>query len=346
MNRLANMALALAATVTLTAGCAKSVSSGKNDLNVMYFNAWLKAHYPDAQKTQLGAYIIKDEPGTGELIGDSRKSPYVYASYTVTDLEGNISATTFSEVSKMLGDYVSTDYYGDHVLSRVENESYAGINDMLSTMRVGGRRTAVIPGWLMSQAVYDTEDDYLRNVTGTEAIYTISVSDRMEDVIQWELDSLETYMARNYPGIDTVAKGFYYVQLKEPIDTTAFDGDATVYINYTGRLLNGQAFDTTVKDTAKTNGIYSATKSYGPTHVTWNKEDYRSITLGDSNSEIIEGFAKTVSMMKTGEVGLGIFHSAYGYNTKGGGSAIPSYSPLIFEIQVLGLNEDGSVDEE
>lgn len=344
MKRLTNIALAIAAAASLAAGCAKSASTGKNDLNKMYFDAWIKAHHPDAQKTRLGAYIIEDIPGSGELIGDSKKSPYVYASYTVKDLEGNISSTTFSKVSQMLGDYDPTNYYGDHVVSRIENESYAGINDMLATMRVGGTRTAVIPGWLMTEAVYDSEEDYLKKISGTESVYTVSVSDRFDDVIQWELDSLETYMKHNYPGIDTLAKGFYYVQLKAPIDTTAFENEVTVHINYTGRLLNGQAFDTTIKDTAKVNGIYSASKDYAPSEITWNTEDYKSIKMG-GDTDLIEGFTKTLSQMRTGEIGLGIFHSAYGYSSKGGGSAIPSYSPLIFEIQMLGLNEDGSVDK-
>jgi len=346
MKRLANIALVFAAVAVLAGSCAKSVTSGKNDLNKMYFDAWIKTHHPDAQKSALGIYVIEDIPGTGEMVGDTAASPYVYASYTIKDLEGNISSTTYSEVSKILGDYVPTNYYGDYVISRKEGEAYAGINEMLSTMRIGGTRTAVIPGWLMSTDLYDTEEEYLKNSSGTEAIYTISVSDKFEDVIEWELDSLDRYIKRHYPGIDTVAKGFYYVQLKAPIDTTSFDSEATVYIDYIGRLLNGQAFDTTIKDTAKVEGIYSADNTYSPVYLTWNKEDYTSITMGENSSSLVEGFTKTVSQMRTGEVGLGIFHSAYGYSTSGSGSTIPPYSPLIFEIRMLGLNEDGSLNED
>lgn len=345
MKRLATIALVTAAAVTLVSSCAKSVATGKNDLNKQYFDAWIKTHFPDAQKSTLGVYVLEDIPGTGEMIGDTVSSPYVYASYTVKDLEGNISSTTFSEVSKMVGDYDPTNYYGDYVISRADG-GYAGINEMLSTMRIGGTRTAAIPGWLMTTDQYDTEEDYLKNSSGTEAIYTLSVSDKFEDVIEWELDSLDTYVKRHYPGIDTVAKGFYYIQLKAPIDTTNFDSEATVYIDYIGRLLNGQAFDTTIEDTAKVEGLYSADKDYAPVYLTWNTENYTSITMGESSSSLVEGFTKTVSRMRTGEIGLGIFHSAYGYSTSGSGSTIPPYSPLIFEIRVLGLNEDGSIDED
>lgn len=346
MKKLTYMTIALAAMAALAGSCAKNASTGKNDLNVMYYNAWLKAHYPDAPKTRLGASIIEDTPGTGELIGDIKKSPFVYATYTVKDLEGNISATTSSVVSQMLGDYDPINFYGNHVLSRIGNDCNAGINDMLSTMRVGGTRTAVIPGWLMTQAEYDSEEDYIKNVTGTEAIYTVSVTDRFDDVIQWELDSLESYMSHNYPGVDTVSKGFYYVQLKAPLSDVEFENEARVYINYTGKLLNGQAFDTTIQDTAKVHGLYNASRTYSPTFVNWSTDASQKITMGENKTDITEGFSKTISMMKAGEVGLGIFHSAYGYSDGGSGSKIPGYSPLIFQIQILGLNQDGSIDEE
>lgn len=344
MKRIAPFVLAIAAAATLAGSCAKNVATGTNDISKMYFEAWIKAHHPDAAKSKLGVYVIEDVPGTGEMVGDTATAPYVYASYTIKDLQGTITSTTYGEVSKILGSYDPTNYYGDHVISRMGEDSYAGVNEMLSTMRIGGTRTAAIPGWLMSTARYSTEEEYLKKVSGTDAIYTISVSDKFKDVIEWELDSLDTYMKRHYPGIDTLSKGFYYVQIKAPIDTTVFDSEATVYIDYTGRLLNGQVFDTTIKDTAKVNGIYSAAREYAPATLTWNKEDYTSITMGDSGSKLVDGFTKTVSRMRTGEIGLGIFHSAYGYSTSGSGNTIPGYSPLIFEIRMLGPNEDGSIN--
>ena len=41
----------------------------------------------------------------------------------------------------------------------------------------------------------------------------------------------------------TQVDGFYYKQLQAPSDTTSFPKDTTIYINYTGRLLNGLVFD-------------------------------------------------------------------------------------------------------
>ena len=345
MKRFTILAVSLAATVLLAGSCAKSASVGANYLNKKYFDAWVATHISGASKTALGSYILEDTPGAGELVGDVDTHPYVYATYTITDLEGNITNTSSQVLSQQTGDYDPTYYYGAYILDRNEGSMYAGVNEIMSTMRVGGTRKAVIPGWLLSTTFYDTEEEYLENNTETNAIYTITINEVIDDVVEWELDSLENYMKHNYPGVDTVMTGFYYVQLKAPIDTSSFSTDNTVYINYTGMLLNGQAFDTTFEDEAKDQGLYSASNSYEPTYVTWDADDYTAITMGESSTEIISGFAKTVSLMRAGEVGLGIFHSSFGYDASGSGSTIPGYSPLIFKIQCLGLNEDGSIND-
>ena len=39
--------------------------------------------------------------------------------------------------------------------------------------------------------------------------------------------------------------------------------------------------------------------------------------------------------MKSHEKGVGIFYSALGYGSSGSGNAIPGFSPLMFEIEVV-----------
>ena len=57
--------------------------------------------------------------------------------------------------------------------------------------------------------------------------------------------------------------------------------------------------------------------------------------MGSSGSTMIEGFAKTLFQMHPGEKGLGAFISDKGYGSSGSGNIIPSYSPLIFEIELV-----------
>ncbi len=83
---------------------------------------------------------------------------------------------------------------------------------------------------------------------------------------------------------DTLKYGLYYVQHKKPgpddDDTVAFATDSTVYINYIGRRLDGQVFDTNIRDTAKRYDIFSSSSKYEPVAVTWNKDDYKGAQDG------------------------------------------------------------------
>ncbi len=339
------LALACLAGALVAVGCAEVPETGQNDAAKRYFDAWTKVHYPNAPKTELGSVIINDEPGTGELIGTSEETPYVYCTFRATDLEGNIQASTDAKTAQQLGSYSETSYYGPRVLSRAEGRINAGLAEMMQTMRVGGTRTAAIPGWLMGTTFYETAEEYLKNGSGSESIYTLHILEGIQDIVKWEIDSLQRYMHRHYPGIDSTAYGYYYIQTAAPLDTNTFDGGTTVYINYTGRNLTGQVFDSTIRDTTKKYRIYQDGKTYEPSALSWPSEDQKKVTFSSGNS-LIDGFEKCVHGMKAGEKGLCIFYSGLGYGLSGQGDMIPGFSPLIFEIQMLGKNEDGSIDAE
>ena len=132
--------------------------------------------------------------------------------------------------------------------------------------------------------------------------------------------------------------GFYYVSLDPGNQSGKFPSDTTIYINYIGRRLDGTVFDTSVADTAKVWKLSSGT--YSPRQINWfdedNEEDYSSITMGESGnaSDVIKGFSYALSKMHPFEKGICFFYSAYGYSYSGSGSAIPSYCPLSFEIEM------------
>ncbi|MBQ3723093.1 MAG: FKBP-type peptidyl-prolyl cis-trans isomerase [Bacteroidales bacterium] len=335
----------LAAALMIAGSCAKAPKTGINDASKRYFDAWVTVHCPDAPQTELGSRITSDSPGTGALIGSLEDTPFVYANYTLTDLAGNVSATTDKKLSQQIGTFAESYYYGPTVICRYQGYLSAGITEMMETMRVGGTRTAVIPGWLTSTATtnyFETAQEYIDQVSGTDIIYTTEILEAIPDIAKWETDSLARFMARHYPGVDSTAYGYYYVQTQEPKDTSEFES-GTVYINYTGRLLNGQVFDSTIRDTTRKYRIYQDSKTYEPMSLSWPSSDDETLTTSDGGS-LIEGFTKCIQGMKAGEKGICFFYSALGYGITGGGSTIPACSPLCFEIEMLGKNEDGSID--
>ena len=327
--------LIIAASILALVSCAKEKTAGKNDEAKRFFDAWISQNYPTATRTPLGAYILSETPGTGVLPEDSC---YVRIKYSCYTLDGAMERTTDEKLARRCGTYDKTYYYGPVVAYRGEKQESlgAGVEEALSTMRMGGRKTVVIPGWLSETKRYDKPEKYIENCSGTDYIYEFEMVECFNDVDRWERDSLLRFLAANYPAAveDTTYQGFFYLKTRDGLDK-AFSSDTTIYINYTGRLLNKRAFDTTIADTAKVWNLYSASKTYQQTKINWysQSEDFTSITMGDSESSLIGGFSYGLNVMHPGEAGICFFISKYGYSGSGSGSTIPGYSPLIFELE-------------
>lgn len=316
--------------------CAKAVKTGPNEAEQRYFNAWMSQNHPGVQPTGLGIYILEEEDGTGATV---KEDGFIYADYVTTDLEGNITSYTDKQTAKQLGKYDTTSFYGPKVMSTTEGTMPAGLAEALIGMKEGGRKKVIIPSWLMSHMSYDTEEEYLASSSkSASTIYDITVKTYTDSIQLHEISLIEDYIKANPQLFDARmvndTTGFYYQPLSENISTEKFEKDTTIYINYTGRLLNGLVFDTTIEKVAKDNGIYSSSRTYGPTEVNWG-EKYDDITLGSSKSTVIPGFALTLWHMHPMEKGMGVFYSPLGYSFNGSGSSIPGYAPLIFEIEIV-----------
>ena len=326
--------LIIAAALLSLASCAKEGSAGTNEDAKRYFDAWISQNHPNATRTELGSYIISQSEGSGTAAGD-----YVFAriNYSSYKLNGDLAGTTYEKVARQCNTYSASNYYGPTILYRgTELEAMsAGLEEAISGMKIGGKMRIVIPGWLNQSGRYDSEKEYLANCSGTDYIYDLELVDLFDDEEVWERDSLLRYMAANYPTAeeDSLYEGFFYIKEKAGKDDYDFPSDTTFYINYTGRLLNGRVFDTTIADTAKVWNLYSSSTTYAQKSVTWYSEsgDFTSIKLADN--EIISGFSYALSQMHPGEAGRCFFVSKYGYSYSGSGKTIPSYAPLSFYIE-------------
>ena len=214
-------------------------------------------------------------------------------------------------------------------------------------MKIGGHKKVVVPAWLISYKDFDSEEEYLAESTSaSNTIYDIRVKDFTTDIIGWQIDSIGRYFKENSSVFGTMTaadslenhKGFYYKQTELVRDTTSFPKDTTIYINYTGRLLDGTVFDTTDERLAKDNGIWSSSRTYEPVQINWG-ETYTDITMGSSSSSIIDGFALTLWQMRKFEKGIGVFTSDYGYGYSGSGESIPPFASLAFEIEIVAKPE-------
>ncbi|MBO4634944.1 MAG: FKBP-type peptidyl-prolyl cis-trans isomerase [Bacteroidales bacterium] len=339
MTKLLQYLLPAAAVLCVT-GCAQSNTSSTGQLAQEYVQLWLDKYYNGVQPDQWGVCILEDTPGTGAL-WDSEIT-YSYLTSTIRTLEGTVTSNTDEKWAKQLGTYQQGNYYGPKYHATGAGSGYAGTEYMLQGMRVGGTRTALIPAWLLTNNRYNTLQEYLDNCPGsTHYLYTLKLEGQCQDILQEEKDSLRSYVTRHY-GADVQSctyKGedgiFYFIS-----DSTAFAGveqrsaTATLKLDYSGYLLNGQLFDTTILQDALDSGMYQEGSTPEPVSITFSST-ITSIAM-DNSTSLIEGFqAGLYKMHWAGQKATILFVSNLGYSTSGNGDVIPSYSPLLFKLELL-----------
>ena len=336
--------------VAITFGsCAKNVSVGVNEANKRYFDAWLSVNAPEAERTgrgiyELPAYTKEGDGATVETDG------FAILRYVIRALDGTISSYTDAKYAEQLGTYDPAAYYGVQVQTTTPETIRAGIYDAIVGMKVGGEKRVIVPSWLMSYSDFATEEEYLAQSTDySDAIYDIKIVDFAKNINNWQLERMEDCFEKSdfFHGAfastqikDSTSLGFYFKMLNKVESEKEFPTDTTIFINYTGRLLDleiyndGLMFDTTIENLAKDHHLYSSSKTYEPVAIKWG-ETHSDITL--DGSSVVSGFSQTVWNMVNcapGTKAVGAFYSDLGYGYNGSGS-IPPYAPLVFEIEIV-----------
>lgn len=332
--KLRNIILCGGLILAAASGCARFESTSSNEEALQFIEAWLKKNHPGSQKIGNGVYVLEETPGDGTTYNGEK---FIMIKYTISSMDGTISATNDEKLSQQLGTYDPSAYYGDRIWYTEGKSLQVGIEDMIKGMKIGGTRKALIPSWLMVNERMKNAQAYFENTenTGTTAIYQISINDFTDDILKWETGKIDDFNIKAFgEKLDTVSAGFYYKQIKAPTSDKAYENSDSYYINYTGRLLNGQVFDTTIRDTAKKYNIYNPSKDYAPVKIQLaEKPEDIKMTVNGSSGDVIQGFQKILKLLKPYERGVGIFVSNLGYGTQTQGNITP-YSPLAFDVEI------------
>ncbi len=349
----------------LSLSCAKTETVSSNAKSKRHFDAWLQTYCKEAWDNGakgFGYYLTpsKELAGAGDPVADSA---WVYVRYTSSDMNGNITGSTEESVNRQLGTYVKSKYYGPTVLQKSDpNAVNAGMRSFLSDMRIGGKRQAIIPGWLNVLKNLATAEEYFNSTDGAGAalVYDLEILDATNNMTRWGVDSLVRYVSR-HPSCphaksdvdvpaeeakfvrcseeskDTTDWGYWYQRLRMSDEEKKLPNDTTVYLDYIGRRLDGQVFDTNIKDTARKYDIYSSSATYAPMQIKLAEYyyDIKSISASDgSANSLIRGFSYTIKHMQPGEWGVALFHQGMGYAASAQ-TSIPAYSPLMFEMRLV-----------
>lgn len=151
-----------------------------------------------------------------------------------------------------------------------------------------------------------------------------------EVILEENKEAIEKYIEDNpFTAVKNYSEpeeGFYmFWEVANEEGKSIVRGD-TATVDYVGRLLNDEVFDTSIEQVAKDNGIFSSGRTYQP------------LKFRPGFNFAIVGFEFAIGLMKEGEKATVIFPSRLGYGTQPNGP-VPANAPLIFEIDLIKVDK-------
>ncbi len=317
----------LAVSALLLFSCAVEKEESSNDIQKRVLDAYLETYYPDLTPESSGLVYLEKSVGTGKQM---ERGYAAYLNYTTQTLDGVYASSNDTSVAKQLGTFTKSNYFGPRIYEVGYGTAYIGVEEMLLGLKEGGKATAIIPPWL-------TTTEYSTSSQGSSVsmFHTYEIVTIIEDIIQFEADTMASYAANNYPGLDSLFDGFYFKLISEPTNDS-IPNDSTVNVRYVGKLLDGFVFDTNIADSARKYGIYDPDKAYSSLSVTVEEDSVSMAT----NTGLVQGFCMGVQNLNYGEWGFVMFKSGYGYGSTGSTDEygnvnnIGPYQPLIFYMYI------------
>jgi len=145
------------------------------------------------------------------------------------------------------------------------------------------------------------------------------------------IDSMKTnetaernkYIADHKLVLKTTASGLQYVITKPSLKHKPLAGD-TVLVNYVGRFLNGQIFDTSIQTEAEKAGLNQPGRTYEP---------YKFV-VGKGN--VVAGWDEGLLLLGNGAKATFVIPSSLAYGQEGY-SDIPPFATLVFDLELAGI---------
>lgn len=135
---------------------------------------------------------------------------------------------------------------------------------------------------------------------------------------------IANYLADNKISIKPSELGLYYIPKTKGRGSKPQKGD-TVYVNYTGRFIDGRIFDTNVEAIGNINGQNSEGRSYEP------------IPFVLYEGGVIAGWHEGISQMSKGGKATLVIPSNLAYGERGAGGIIPPFTPLLFDVELVNI---------
>lgn len=135
---------------------------------------------------------------------------------------------------------------------------------------------------------------------------------------------IKNYVADKKLTVNKTDSGLYYVITKPGVGANVANGD-TALVTYTGSLLSGKVFDTSIKDVAVKAKLGSL-----------DQRPYTPIKVVIGQKKVVAGWEQGLLLLNKGAKATLIIPSNLGWGANGAGP-IPPYSPVVFDVEVVDI---------
>lgn len=215
------------------------------------------------------------------------------------------------------------------------------LHEGLLLMHVGDQATFAIEADTLAKFLQANQmPPYYEAGKGMKIYYEISLQDivtkdeimqeqanymsEMQQRQQSEPEAIANYINNNNIKVKPNADGLYVIVKKKGNGPKVAAGKK-VAINYTGRLLDGTMFDSSVESDARRGNIYADGRTYEPL----------TYTVGQMG--LIKGWEDGIMGQPEGSILQLVMPSSLGYGSRGAGEMIPPFSPLVFDIEIVSV---------
>jgi len=273
-------------------------------------NKYLTSNNITTKPLASGLYFIEDQAGSGNI---PKTGDMVKINFAVSLIDGKELFSTVKNGGPMPVE----------IGKPFENK---GFEEAVAMMKKGGKAKLIVPSSLafgeqgrgqmvapFTTLIYDVEVVDIKS----KAIYEKEKGEAQKTQEQAAAKAkadepvlLQKYIKDNNITTKPLASGLYYIEAKKGPGAKAVKGKS-VSVNYTGKLLNGNVFDSSI-----------------------GKKPFNFV-LGQG--QVMPGWEEGIALMSVGGKAKLIVPSSLAYGAQSMGEKIPAYSTLVFEVELLGV---------
>ena len=276
------------------------------------YTAYIEANNITVEPLESGLIFIEEKKGSG---AQPTAEDMVSVNLTVKLLDGTKIFSTEDRGEPF--EY----QYGQSFDTR-------GLEEGVGMLSLGGKATLIVPQQIAygaeskgqmipaySTIVYEVELVSMRSKEAfdkerqAQQAQQQAITDQRRNAEKAERDN---YIQANGITVEPTASGLYYIETEKGTGEQATVGK-TVNVHYTGRLLDGTVFDSSVE-----------------------KGQPISFRLGAG--QMIKGWDEAIAMMNVGGKATLVIPSEIAYKSQDKGT-IPPYSTLVFDVELISVED-------